>query len=247
MRVYVLGDVHLEFGNFDPPPVEADVVVLAGDTDRGLRGIAWARKSFPGKPVIYVIGNHEYYGKALPKLTVELRQQAGDGIHVLEQDIAEINGIRFLGCTLWTDFQLLGDPLSARLFAEEGMNDYRKIRVTPQYRRLRAADTEGIHQRSHRWLGDAIRKRLTRGAVIVTHHAPSARSLNPKITGDWLSAAYASALDPLVEASRAKLWIHGHTHRVSDYFIGETRVISNPRGYAVEPVPGFDPGLVVAL
>jgi hypothetical protein len=66
--------------------------------------------------------------------------------------------------------------------------------------------------------------------------------------GELLSAAYASNLDELVAASRAKLWIHGHTHRPTNYWIGDTRVISNPRGYPVRAIaPGFDPGFVLEL
>ena len=83
--------------------------------------------------------------------------------------------------------------------------------------------------------------------MIVTHHAPSDRSLPPGYQDDWLSPAYASSLDSLIEASEAKLWVHGHTHRPVDDGVGGTRVISNPRGYTDEPVAGFDPRLVIEL
>jgi predicted phosphodiesterase len=247
MRLHILSDLHLEFGAFEPPEVEADVVVLAGDTDRGLRGAAWARGAFQDRPVVYVAGNHEYYGKALPKLTNQLREANDEALHFLEQETVELGGIRFFGCTLWTDFRLTGNPGLARMTAELRMNDYRKIRVSPQYRKLRATDTIQLHHRSREWLEAAAQRGETRDAVIITHHAPSARSLEPGYEADALSPAYASTLDELIGASGAKLWIHGHTHRPVDYTIGGTRVLSNPRGYVDEPAPGFDPGLVVEI
>jgi len=247
MRIQVLSDLHLEFDPFEPPAVDADVIVLAGDTNRGTRGMQWACQALAGRPVIYVAGNHEFYGHALPKLTDELRAVSEDPVHFLEQSSTEIEGIRFFGCTLWTDFQLLGNPSLARDTAQLKMNDYRKIRVSPHYRKLRARDTLDLHYRSRHWLEEAVRRGETRGAVIVTHHAPSARSLPPGYQDEWLSPAYASSLDSLIEASGAKLWVHGHTHRPVDYGVGGTRVISNPRGYTDEPVAGFDPRLVIEL
>jgi predicted phosphodiesterase len=247
MRLAVLSDLHLEFGPFTPPAVEADMVVLAGDTSRGKRGLEWARQAFAGRPVVYVAGNHEYYTHALPKLTEELRAGSDEHVHFLEQECVEIAGVRFFGCTLWSDFQLLGNPSLARDTAQLKMSDYRKIRVSPQYRRLRARDTLDVHYQSRRWLQEAMERGVTRGAVIVTHHAPSARSLPPQMAADWLSPAYASDLDALIEACQAALWVHGHTHWPVDYRVGSTRVVSNPRGYTDEPVRGFDPGLVVEL
>lgn len=245
MRIHVLSDLHLEFAPFQPSSVAADVTVLAGDIDRGKRGLQWAHQAFGGRPVVYVSGNHEYYAHALPKLTDELLAAGEEPVHFLERTRVEIGGVRFFGCTLWTDFQLLGSPALARDTAQLQMNDYRKIRLSPQYRKLRARDTLDLHYRSRAWLEAAIERGETRGAVIVTHHAPSARSLAPHPAPDWLQPAYASALDSLVEASGARLWVHGHTHWPVDYWIGETRVISNPRGYVDEPTSGFDPALVV--
>lgn len=247
MRLHVLSDLHLEFDPFTPSPVAADVIVLAGDTGRGKRGLEWARQAFSDWPVVYVAGNHEYYTHALPKLTNELRTASGEDVHFLEQECVEIAGVRFFGCTLWSDFQLLGNPSLARDTAQLKMNDYRKIRVPPQYRKLRVRDTLDVHYRSRRWLEAAVNRGETRGAVIVTHHAPSARSLPPRMAGDWLSPAYASDLDALIEASQAALWVHGHTHWPVDYRVGNTRVLGNPRGYTDEPVKGFDPALVVEL
>lgn len=247
MRLQILSDLHREFEPFDLPHVEADVLVLAGDIERGTRGLAWAAEVAGERPVVYVAGNHEYYGHALPKLTADLRMEVCAPVRYLERDCTEIGGMRFFGCTLWTDFQLLGNAAVARDTAQLKMNDYRKICVSPQYRRLRTSDTLALHHQSRRWLESAAERGETRGAVIVTHHAPSARSLAPGWPDDWLAPAYASDLESLIEASGAALWIHGHTHRPVDYRIGGTRIISNPRGYPGEAVSGFDPALVLEL
>jgi len=245
----VLSDLHLEFGPFAPPATVADAVVLAGDVDLGVRGVAWAARQFAGRPVIYVAGNHEYYGHATT-LVDKLRARGRElGVHVLADESAVAAGVRFLGATLWTDFRLFGAAAAPALadLAGREMVDYRKVRVAPAYRRLRPSDTAAWHARSRRWLERALREPFDGPTVVVTHHAPSRRSLRPEFAADELSAAYASDLEEMVGASGAALWVHGHTHRCLDYPIGGTRVVSNQRGYVDEPVPGFDPGLVVTV
>src|SRR5687768_17337023 len=112
MRIRVLSDLHCEFEPYSPPPAAADVVVLAGDIHHATKGLDWAAGHFPGQTVVYVAGNHEYYGESLPKLTQQLRERAAElGIAFLENDAITIGGVRFLGCTLWTDVQLFNrDP-----------------------------------------------------------------------------------------------------------------------------------------
>ncbi len=248
MKIHVLSDLHLEFRAYDETSPGADVVVLAGDIGTGVRGVEWARAHWPDTPIVYVAGNHEYYGETLPRLTETLRWRAGElGVHFLENDPVEIGGVRFLGCTLWTDFRLTGDVVLARAVAGQVMNDYRKIRITPEYRRLRPDDTAALHARSRRWLEGEAGAGRTTGAVIVTHHAPSLRSVPPEYRADPLTAAFASDLEALVEGSGAALWVHGHMHACVDYAVGDTRVLANPRGYPDEGVRGFDPDLVVGV
>lgn len=248
MRIRILSDLHLEFSPLALPKVQADVVVLAGDVHAGIKGVAWCRERFPQTPVVYVPGNHEYYGGAIPQLTAKLREHsAGSQVHVLENNSVEISGVTFLGATLWTDFRLLGNPLSACQDAREAINDYRRIRVNPSYRRLRPEDTIAWHRSSRRWLAGRLAEPAPGPAVVVTHHAPSALSLGNHESLDPLSAAFASRLDDLVVRSAAALWVHGHIHRFADYYLGGTRVFCNPRGYPDEPVPEFDRALVVEI
>ena len=250
MKIRVLSDLHADFGTVVLPHVEADVTVLAGDIRPGKSALEWIRRSFPSEqPIIYVLGNHEFYGRAIPKLIGDFRRtSAGSNIHILENDCLTINGVRFLGCTLWTDFSLFGDPAVAGREAARVMNDYCRIRVSPEFRRLTGRDTATLHARSVRWLREQLDLPAAPPTVIVTHHAPSPRSLDPVDAEELISAAYASNLDSLVAASHARLWIHGHLHRPADYWIGETRIISNPRGYPDEVIDkSFDPALVFEL
>lgn len=250
MRIHVLSDLHLEFEGFTPPVVARDVVILAGDINVGDRAIAWAVRNFAPTPVVYVLGNHEYYGEALPKHRDTMRRRCeGTNVHLLDDDAIEINDVMFLGTTLWTDFELFGgDPRLAGDLATRMMTDYRKIRVSPEFRKLRSIDTAMIHQRSRRWLEAAMAEHAHRRVVVVTHHAPSMKSVPHRYSEDLLSAAFASRLDDLVLAGRPLLWVHGHTHDSMDYMIGSTRVLCNPRGYIPEePNALFDPALIVDL
>ncbi len=248
MRLRILSDLHVEFAPCDLPQVEADAVILAGDIHPGLKSLDWIVKAFPNEPVFFVPGNHEYYGHALPKLTNDLRAKAaGSKVQVMDNDEVILHGVRFLGATLWTDFKLHGNPAHSGAHAAEKMTDYRRIRVSPRYSRLKGLDTARLHAGSIQWLQEKFSQNSLTPTVVITHHAPSERSLRPDFLNDELSPAYASHLDDFVASSGATLWIHGHTHIATDYRLGQTRVLSNQRGYPDDPAPGFQPDLVVEI
>jgi predicted phosphodiesterase len=248
MRLHILSDLHLEFEPFTPPAVEADVVILAGDVGTGRNGLKWALKTFPDRPVIYVLGNHEFYGQKLQKLIKELQELAdGTNIRLLENEQCSIGEVVFLGATLWTDFGLNGNPVVSEVVAQTGMNDYRRIRTLPRYSRLRPSDTRRLHIQSRQWLEDRVLSLKGRKVVVVTHHAPSRESIPPAFDGDPCNPAFASDLSRFIVESEARLWVHGHIHCCCDYAVGKTRVIANPRGYPTEPRTGFDPGLIVEV
>jgi len=248
MKLRILSDIHVEFEDFDPPSAAADIVVLAGDIHVRQQGLDWARDRFPDLPVLYVLGNHEYYNQAMPRHLEELRRRAADSnVHVLENDALSIGGVTFLCCTLWTDFALHGDAQLAGLIADQTMSDYRLIRIGPDYRQLRSSDTADLHRQSRDWLTEAARQHAGHKLVVITHHAPSIGSVPEDFRASPVSAAYASNLDELVAGSRAALWIHGHLHSQSDYRIGNTRVVCNPRGYPDQRNPRFQPDLVIEI
>ena len=248
MKLLILSDLHLDVA---PMALEhegwridrdADLVVLAGDIDEGTRGLRWARASFPDKPIVYVAGNHEFYGQHWRAHLDVMRQKAEQlEIAFLENQVLEYGGIRFLGCSLWTDFALYGahrkqDSMQA---AQAWLNDYRQILVRDQdipqemygvsQGTLVPELTVYRHLRSAEWLEQELAAGDPDRTVVVTHHAPLDQSIPDQFVGDALSPAYASNLSRLL--GRSKLWIHGHVHDNVDYAAGRTRVICNPRGY----------------
>ncbi len=249
MRLHLLNDLHLEFAEFEPPPTAADVVVLAGDIGAKWHGIEWANQSFR-VPVVYVLGNHEYYGERMDKVLRECRARAAPHVHVLDGDALTIDGWRFLGATLWTDFALYGAERCAAAIesAQNAMNDFRRIRVKSLagFSKLTALASLGLHRRQRDWLEKAIAAGDPARTIVVSHHAPHRGSLAPYYVGDLLSPAFVSDLSPLL--GTVPLWCHGHTHDSFDYRVGATRVLCNPRGYIPsEPNRAFDPGLCVEL
>jgi len=248
MKIAVYSDIHLEFSNFAPPQLDADVIVLAGDIGKGQQGIEWAQEYFE-QPVIYVFGNHEFYKGHFPRTLLKCRKaNNSENVFILEQNAMVLKGVRFLGCILWTDFRITADPYSSMQLAEFEMNDYRVIRTGDSYRKLRARDTVGAYHQSLIWLKSQLAKPFDGRTIVVTHHAPHPDCLNRERYGLHLNGAYASDLSELVMAYQPELWIHGHTHNKVDFQLGATRIISNPRGYvSAGEETGFDPNLVVDL
>jgi hypothetical protein len=195
-----------------------------------------------------VVGNHEFYGHTCPGLVDELRASAaGSLLRVLENDEAIIGGVRFLGCTLWSDFEFAGPErrVESMRLCERVVNDYRVIAVDPGDRKLSAEDTRNFHLVSRQWLAERLAEPHEGATVVITHHAPLIRSHPSSALRRGLAGAFVSDLTALMGGDRVAVWIFGHTHRAANLEIRGTRVISNPRGYPHEPVAGFDPGLVV--
>ena len=250
VRLYVLSDLHLERQEFTPPAVDADVVVLAGDISVGTRGVEWAREWADGRPMLYVVGNHELYGHSMPALIDEMREcAAGSSIHVLENEELVIDGVRFLGCTLWSDFEFDGSErrAAAMLLSERVVNDYGQIRIGSDGRALAPDDTRRLHLSSRAWLQQRLAQDHPGPTVVVTHHAPLIRSRPSSPVLRSLAGAFASDVTSLMGGDRVALWIFGHTHRVADLELNGTHVVSNPRGYPHQPVAGFDPARVIEL
>lgn len=246
MKVLVLSDLHIEFENFDIDCTGVDLVILAGDIHTKDRGFLWALESIKDIPVVYVLGNHEYYRKAYPKLVNDLKQQSlGANIHVLENDVFTFNDVNFLGCTLWTDFNLFDDPKMTGFECEQRMTDFSKIRVSPRFSKLRPPDVVKIHNQSLSWLESELGKRQNEINVVITHHTPCMLSVPEQYKADVVTAAYASNLDDFVRKYSPKYWIHGHMHNSSDYMLGNTRVICNPRGYPDERNLEFNPYYII--
>lgn len=248
MKIQLLSDLHVEFEPSAYQQTDCDVVVLAGDIHTKTRGIEWAIKNIPDAPVLYVLGNHEYYGKTYPKLIDEAKKMAeGSNVRILENEVVTLGGVNFLGCTLWTDFELYDDPRIAGFHCQQTMNDYRKIKKLPSYSKIRSIDIARIHKASKAWLSKELEARKGAKNVVVTHHAPSLRSVSAEFQSDLTTAAYASKLESFIKKYSPSCWLHGHMHNSSDYLIGNCRVLCNPLGYPGEENPDFKPSAVFAI
>jgi len=246
MKLYVVSDIHLEFSAFDPPKVDCDVVVLAGDTGTKLNGVRWAMEKFPDRPVLYVFGNHEFYGDKWPRLLEKAQTfAAGSNVRVLENEECEISGWRFFGATMWSDFQVTGDLTRSSADAAQSMTDFKRIRHWPTLKRFSPFHARQAHAHTLTSLRAFLASGDRSRSVVVSHHAPSLQSQAPEFLTDPVSGAYVSNLEPLIGELGPALWVHGHIHRPSDYRIEQTRVLANPRGYPGQK--GFIDDLVVEL
>lgn len=253
MRLAVLSDLHLSVAEMAVPSIDCDAVILAGDIARPPQAIAWARQ-FP-QPVIYVPGNHEYYGGSLSGTLAALRElSVGSRVHILERDELRLDGVRFLGCTLWTDFRLLADECeraASMLQASQLIRDFSRIRLDETSDTLfTPLASRQIFDQSVAWLDGKFSESFAGPTVVISHHAPSPGSINPKYAGSSVNPSFVSDLEPQLRHWKAPLWIHGHVHDSYDYRVQSTRVLCNPRGYARSGVPenpSFDPQLVVTI
>ena len=247
MKLNIVSDLHLGLGALDPPDNDADIVILAGDLARPKEAVAWA--SVLTKPVLYVPGNHEFYGNSIGGTLDELRRLCADThIQLLDDDEVVLDGVRFLGSTLWTDFMLFGAGEKRTAAMREGqrwLRDFSRIRTgdVPDAN-FSPEDSAALFDVHSRWLATKLAEPFDGRTVVITHHAPSRKSIHPRFAGSLLNACFISDLERLMDGTRACLWVHGHTHDSVDYVVNGTRVVCNPRGYAKNGVnenPLFDP------
>lgn len=250
MKLNVLSDRHLGKGDLPLPSEGADLVILAGDIARPERAIAWASRIV--RPVPYVAGSHEFYGGTIEGTPAELKRlAAGTNVRVLDRDAALIDGVRFLGATLWTDFLAAGEGEAreaAMREAQRFMRDFSVVRaddapLTPQA-------SAALFAEDAAWLAARLAEPHRGPTVVITHHAPSLKSIHPRFTGSPLNACFVCGAEHLIDGHRAGLWIHGHTHDRFDYVVNGARLLCNPRGYAKDGVnenARFDPGLMIAV
>lgn len=257
MKIDVISDIHLEFGEL---PIQndnnADVLVMAGDicvvkdlkdykeeceiVGKRSKVASYVRAFFKHvcsiyPNVIYVLGNHEHYNGCYDESADIVRNELCanlPNLHFLERQFVELNGHIFIGSTLWTDFN---NRCPMSMFdCKQMMNDYRIIRIASEkYRALRPEDTYSEHKKSLLFITETIKNNPDKPIVVVGHHAPSHKSVKPRYEHDVnINGAYRSNLEWVMnEYPQIKLWIHGHTHNEFDYMVNQTRVVCNPRGY----------------
>lgn len=267
MRIHVLSDLHLENSPWTYVPVDADLIVLAGDiADR--TPVAQERRTdlltqiaAVGVPTAIIIGNHEGWGDTVPR--DELRRELSRGLpahlRVLDRDAWDVGGVRVLGASLWTDFNLVDgvrrrgvliDGSYAMHAAGVGVADFRYLCIDGRPDRppqlATPADMAAWHDVDRVWLENQIRQ-ADRPVVVVTHFLPSPASVAPRHAGSILTPYFASDCRDLFRPPVAA-WIHGHTHDSCDYRESGVRVVCNPRGNAPAAVNEvFDGRLVIEI
>jgi predicted phosphodiesterase len=256
MRLQIASDLHLEqadvvstYGGL--PVVGADVLVLAGDVHRGAAGVA-TFSNWPGR-VVYVLGNHEHYGSRIDMIECHVKERAhGTSINVLACDELVLSNTRFLGCTLWTDYRLNRSHHKSMARARGKADEHLvRDRLGAPFTPERAVEE---YRRSVSWLESQLGRRHRGPTVVVSHHAPHARSIPERYRRQTDAACFASDLSRLLP--QCDLWIHGHVHASANYRERGAKIICNPRGRPVNIVAGshvvgsnaaFRPGLVYEL
>lgn len=227
IRIGYASDLHLEFGELKEPIPALDVLILAGDIfladDIGGFKSARIDKLLDAtahiKHVLYIPGNHEYYHHFWDSARELLREFCFDNEWTwMDNEQVTIDGVHFVGSTLWSDI----DDKAGSMMSDYRVISYGEGRLTP-------ADTRRFHNEAVFFLENNIRE----GSIVLTHHLPSFQSIDEKFkySGEGVNSAYASHLDPMIERLKPAAWIHGHSHSPKDYMIGNTRIVSNPRGY----------------
>ena len=288
MNIQLLSDLHLEsHPHFSAQPLAgADVLVLAGDIGSYQQDSALTRLAVPDfglarfsprpaheggaawpTPVIFVPGNHEYDGLEFDEAHQRLRLACERwGLIWLEQESVVLQGVRFVGCTLWSDFDglssaagtaandlvaaapgALAEQLKARDKAFRAANFYlRKNHSLQGGAPLLAEQLRERALESQRWLRQALATGFDGPTVAVTHFAPSLLSADPRYGLTPGTAGFCNALDDLLPA--AQLWLHGHLHCAQDYVSRGCRVVANPLGYARKgEQKNYRPELLIAV
>lgn len=258
MKIQLLSDLHLEFDNkntlFKPKFLGEDVLVLAGDIQVGLYMVDWFAQLLEYRDVVYVVGNHEFYDNELDTLYRDLpgfefsvnseAERLGYKYRLitLQNQSTVLNNVRFVGGTLWTDFNK-NDPI-VKLNAQRQMNDYHVIRkFDVKIRKLQPYDIYEEHVLTRQFIESELANAKEEKVVVVTHHAPSSLSIHPDYAGNYMNPMFYTDMTYLMD--KCDLWFHGHVHNNFDYTIDRCRVVCNPRGYVGHALnPNFNEELI---
>ena len=260
MKIALVSDIHLEFGDLDfENDSGADVLILGGDicvgADMAQRdpyntmGEHYRSNQFHAffqrccerfPHVIFIVGNHEHYHGDFAKTVPHFRDVLGylPNLHILEKEIFVLGDITFIGGTLWTDM----NKRSVRTLHEISrmMNDFRCVDNSAKLAdergwggRFTTTDAADDHDAMLAFVRTTVEANPAGRYVVVGHHAPSRLSTHPKYAHDTImNGGYSSELDDFIlDHPQIKLWTHGHTHEDFDYQIGSCRILCNPRGY----------------
>lgn len=238
MKIQILSDLH---GVLPALSKDADMLIFAGDVattpGKVFEMFTNVRGINAQAPIIYVMGNHEYYDAIFPDSRKGYKHAVNkiDGIYLLENEEMYYGGeISILGCTLWTDY----DKQRCVAQAVFGMNDFEFITTVEgnKFRKIMPEDFLKSHFESKKWLEKKLKFNKKNGikTIVVTHHMPSFSLISSQFKGSPLNGAFAVDLDNLIAEYGPILWVYGHTHSFKDVNLGNTRCVCNAVGYRGE-------------
>ena len=246
MKIRLLSDLHTEFRlPYTTHPMAEyrgeDVLVLAGDIASGSTNTMRVIKFFKdvGFPkIVYIAGNHEYYGGDYDDFNHKMTEKCldVDDVYFLNPGSVEINDVLFVGGTLWTNFA--DNPMSQHA-AQRGINDFRVIK---NFSANKCVDAYNNHIEFIKYAYES--RKPQQKTVVVTHFLPARECIAPRFRGtDLINDYFANNLGGYIAGMSDTTWMFGHTHDATDIVLGDTRVVANPHGYynAVNDGVGFDP------
>lgn len=243
MKLRIISDIHIDINKEKNYPFDFgdDFVVNCGDIsgDRVATGV-WVNALI--KRGVFVEGNHLGYNRitydsddtkeeSIKYLKKHFKK--GD-VRYLENSTYVVDDVVFVGCTLYTDFNLYGNPIYCLNLARKSMNDFRHVKVADNdtIRKLTPYDTIKWHKKSVDFINKACKKYQDKKIIVVTHYAPSVSCISKEYETDRLNAAFASNLEWIMEENNnLVLWCHGHIHSDVDFTKHGTRVVCCPWGY----------------
>lgn len=277
--IRTVSDLHLDMDvnaskfPWTPPGLPTDhltALVIPGDIWHARKYLSYANQSWLAKRaqtfryVVFVLGNHDYWGGALnfeaDRVRALIKEQGLTNVFLLERDALVLEDVKFVGGTLWTDFNKQ-DPTTKFMWSQTMIPDskYIKYRIAftrqnnetvEEYRRLRYDEVLKAHLDTRSYIFQHAKKdQNTRKLVVVTHMAPSCLSIADEFKDDKIANGYYyTELGNTIVDTQIDYWFHGHMHNSVDYMIGNTRVINNPRGYEGSfKNDQFNPELLIEL
>ncbi|HQQ73716.1 MAG TPA: metallophosphoesterase [Pseudomonadales bacterium] len=259
MRIFAASDLHFEFHNaidWLPPLPEADafdVMVLAGDVGTSAylgAALRRLRYKFPDKPIILVVGNHEHFGKNINR-DVMSRIDVPD-VHFLENGRVDLQGYHFLGTTLWTGFDCLGEKNTKKAMemAWKHIADFISIRTAELsetngvHRYITAEEMADLYQKARAWLIAELQTVDPEKTIVVTHFPPSREYRHGQIPEDLIGAYFQANCMDIIKQYQPALWIYGHNHFSNTHTCGKTKIVSNQYGYPSEST-GYRGDLII--
>lgn len=261
MKIQLVSDLHLEFGDITIDNNGADVLILSGDIVVAKDMInldVWTQisnmrnffrnVSSAFKHVVYIPGNHEYYKGDIDECNEYLKKECAkhDNVHFLENETVTIDGIVFVGGCLWTD---CNKQEALTLHGLKNlMNDF--FVISKNKKRFTPEDSVERHYKTLGYIREVLKNNMDRKCVVVSHHAPCHMSVHPMYLGETQmnGGFYSDLSEFILDHPQIVLWTHGHMHNSSDYMVGDTRIVCNPRGYSPKVVnKEFDPGKIIEI